>query len=295
MYTREDIEHDLTELGLGEGDIVLARAGLRSLGPIQGGRVSHVVIQALLNVVGPQGTVLGLAHTQVTKGIHRKKAQVFRRDTPCITGGLAAAMLGWPGAHRSTHPTNSVVAIGKYAEDLVADHDENSTCFSFMRKLVDINAKMMHAGCDESSPGFSTVHLTYEALGLARKSILSGLYGTYYEKDGVIFWFAKRDVPGCSKGFRKFYDLYRKAGILHEGELGDAQAYLISSASVAFQVEQEAVRKDPAFSLCDDSDCYSCRGTKYFNFRDMPRYYLRHPGKLRNVLLRLGGFGTRTA
>jgi aminoglycoside N3'-acetyltransferase len=294
MYKREDLERDLVKLGLEEGDVLMARAGLRSLGPIEGGHASQVLIQALLNIVGPQGTVLGLTHTQVSKGIHRKEAQVFRRDTPCITGGLAAAMLLWPGAYRSAHPTNSMVAIGEKAEDLLADHDEKSSCFSFMRKLIDLNAKMINIGCDKSSPGFGTIHFTYEELGLAEKSILSGLYGIYYEKDGNVKWFSKRDVPGCSSGFWRFYDLYRKAGILREGTVGNADASLIMDASAAFAIEREAVVKDPTFSLCDDPDCYSCRGTKYFNRKDMPRYYLRHPGKLKNLVLRLCGFGRKT-
>jgi aminoglycoside N3'-acetyltransferase len=247
------------------------------LGPVDGSH-GEVLVAALLEAVGPGGTVVGLAHTPVAGRSDR--SNVFHSDSPCITGGFAATMLKWPGAFRSAHPTNSMVAIGRQAESLLHSHDETSTCFAPICTLIEMNGKMVLIGCVEASPGFSTVHYAYEELGLADKSLLRGLRGAYYERDGQLRWFAKNDVPGCSKGFGAFYPLYRAHGALRTGKVGDADSILIKAAD-AYNIESPAIRADPRLSLCNRPDCFSCRGTKLFNVRDMWAFYLRHPSRAR--------------
>ncbi len=280
MYTRNDIANDLRNLGLAGGDIVLVRAALKATGAVDG-IPAQTLIGALLDVIGGSGTILGLSHTATSKP--SEKEAVFRRDTPCVSGGFAAALLDWKGSYRSRHPTNSIVAIGHDAESLLRDHDETSTCFGPMRKLVDAGAKMVLVGCVESSPGFSTVHLVYEDLNLADKSTLSGLYGSYYEKDGQIRWFSKKDVPGCSMGFGKLYPVYRQRGVLVSGKVGDAESLLIKARD-AYAIEYDVISRDPTAALCDRPSCFSCRGTKLFNVPGMLRYYATRPHKLPRLL-----------
>jgi aminoglycoside 3-N-acetyltransferase len=278
-YTREDLAQNLRDLGLGSGDVVLVRVALRALGPVEGG-TADVLIGALVDVVGERGTILGLSHTEAAR---RAVAATFALDAPPVTGGFVAAMLGWEGAYRSSHPTNSMVAIGRDAESLLEDHDENSTCFAPMRRLIDVDAKMLLIGCVDSSPGFSTVHLVYEDLGLATKSLVSGLDGAHYERDGERRWFSKRDVPGCSMGFGHLYPLYREREVMSSAKVGDAASLLIGCAQ-AYEIERTAIKRDPKISLCDDPDCLSCRGTKLFNVSDMLPFYLKRPRMLAGIL-----------
>lgn len=281
LLRRSDIERDLRSLGLREGDVVLARVAVKAIGDIVEGRPADVLIDSLLNVLGEEGTLLGLSHTEATR--RSPTAPVFRRDAPCITGGFAAALLARDGAHRSLHPTNSMVAIGRDAESLLREHDETSTCFAPMRNLVRADAKMLLIGCIESSPGFSTVHLVYEDLGLATKTLMYGLEGSYFERDGELRWFSKRDVPGCSMGFGRFYPLYSARDVLSSGTVGDADSMLIGCRD-AYEVELAAVRRDPRISLCEDPDCISCRGTKLFNRGDLVRFYAKRPRFLVGLL-----------
>ncbi len=255
---------------------MLARSALKSLGKVDG-NAAQLLIEALLSVVGETGTVLGLSHSAISTRLARWN--VFHRNAPCTTGGLASALLSWPGALRSKHPTNSMVAIGRDAEVLLRGHDETATCFGPIRKLIDANGKMMLVGCVESSPGFSTVHYAYEELGLAEKSIQRGLRGAYYERDGRTYWFAREDVPGCSMGFSNFYPLYRERGVLVCGKVGDADSMLVR-AQDAYPIELSEIRRDPRISLCQNPGCFSCRGTKLFNTQDMFRFYRTHPLKL---------------
>jgi aminoglycoside 3-N-acetyltransferase len=59
--TRASLGRDLSTLGLSAGDTVLVHSSLRSLGWVCGGALA--VVQALLDVLGPGGTLVVPAQT----------------------------------------------------------------------------------------------------------------------------------------------------------------------------------------------------------------------------------------
>jgi aminoglycoside 3-N-acetyltransferase len=272
-YTLEDLAAGLERLGLAKGDSVLLRAATRPIGATAG-RAAELLRDAALRVVGPDGTLLGLSFSQQTFRFRRRTSPVFRADSATDTGGFAAAMLAYPGAVRSQHPTNSFVGIGAMARDLLAGHDAQATCFAPMRRLMEAGGKMVLVGCGSSSPGFSTVHLVQEELGLATQSFFRDLFGSWYEVDGSVRWFSRHDVPGCSRGFGKFYSHYTAAEKLRTGRVGDAESMLIG-CNDAFDVEYALLNNDPRFALCDRRGCLSCRATRMYNMRDIPGFILR--------------------
>ena len=54
--TRDSLAGDLRALGIGAGDVLLVHSSLRSLGWVSGGALA--VVQALLDVLGPAGTLV---------------------------------------------------------------------------------------------------------------------------------------------------------------------------------------------------------------------------------------------
>ena len=60
-YTVQSLGSDLRALGLAAGDTVLVHSSARSLGFAAGG--SQAVVQALLDVLGPSGTLVVPTHT----------------------------------------------------------------------------------------------------------------------------------------------------------------------------------------------------------------------------------------
>ena len=62
---QDDIERGLREIGLREGDLIVVHSSLSSFGYVVGG--PDTVIDALLESVGPNGTVIMPAHTGVAK------------------------------------------------------------------------------------------------------------------------------------------------------------------------------------------------------------------------------------
>jgi len=286
IFDQAHLCDQLRNLGLRRGDTALVRVDFGKMGMLARPG-DHTLIHSLLEVLGPSGTLVALTHSPTQWLFRRSRNYIFDpRTAPCITGRFAKTVLNWPGAVRSTHPTCSMTAIGAQAPELLAGHDHRSTCFGPMRKLVAANAWMVLLGCTRSSPGFSTVHLVYEDLGLASKSLLSGLLGCYCQTPAGVHWFSQRDIPGCSLGFHKFYPLYRQNGLLRASSIGTGEAFAIRAAD-AYAVERTAVLADPRTALCDNPQCLSCRGTRLFNLRDMPRFWIvQGPRKIWNRVVR---------
>jgi aminoglycoside N3'-acetyltransferase len=181
-------------------------------------------------------------------------------------------MLARDGAYRSQHPTNSFVALGRGASAFLASHDQTAACFSPVAPLMDRGGKMLLLGCEVSSPGFSTVHLAQHRLGLDTRTWMSLVFGRrYYKPDGGIAWYRKRDVPGCSMGFSRFYPVYRDRGLLREGRIGAANGMLIE-ARAAFEVELAQLQNDPTAALCDNDACLICRLGWFYKPIELGRY-----------------------
>lgn len=265
---------ELRALGLSSGDMVLVRAALGALGPLADPARSRadLVIGALLEVVGSNGLILGLSFSRNDWSIRFPKLPPYQRFEPAITGGFVASMLAWEGAYRSMHPTNSFVAIGRGAEALLTDHDQTAPCFGPMASLVEQGGKMLLIGCEDSSPGFSTVHLAQHRLGLDTKTWMSLVFGRRYSApSGALAWYRKHDVPGCSMGFSNFYPIYRDKGLLYEGKIGAANSLLIDARS-ALEAELEQLKVDPTVALCDNNACLTCRLGWFYKPMELRRY-----------------------
>lgn len=263
---------DLGRLGIAKGDVVLVRASLKKIG-IPGERIGETLVNTLLNAVGDEGTIVGLTFTRNFFLPRIDKKYIFNAQTPSTSGGFTGAMLAHPKAVRSMHPTNSYVAIGRDAHAILDHQDESSTCFSPIEKIVDMDGKMILIGCVFNSPGFTTVHLAQEKLGLSSRSILKGLIGVYYQKDSQIKLFKKRDFGGCSDGFYKLYSHYVRNEKLICGEIGNAYSIGIK-AKDAYTIDYNVIKNDNKYPLCDNPRCFSCRGTWWYNKSDMVKYYL---------------------
>lgn len=123
MWTQRDLTTALRDLGLESGDTVLVHSSLRRLGPVEGG--ADGVIDALLAVVGAEGTVAVPTHTWDTVRAHQP---VFHQlYSPSIVGTLTNVFRQRREAIRGLHPTHSVAAIGRRATEMVEGHERDAT------------------------------------------------------------------------------------------------------------------------------------------------------------------------
>jgi aminoglycoside 3-N-acetyltransferase len=121
---------DLRRLGLRPGQVVLVHTSLASLGWVAGG--AQAVIEALLELLGPAGTLAMPAHTgqltdpatwrnpPVPAAWHRAIRRAMPEFDPARTpsrhmGAVAELFRTWPGVRRSLHPLGSMTALGPAA------------------------------------------------------------------------------------------------------------------------------------------------------------------------------------
>jgi aminoglycoside N3'-acetyltransferase len=286
-YTKEDLVVHLKSIGINQGDTVLVRASLGRVGRMASpGKKTFMA--ALQTVVGPDGTLVSLAFTRsFIFGIGAKKPHnIFTKETPPSIGALANMFLNHPDHKRSKHPTNSFIAIGKNAQDIVSNHNENSLSYTPISRLIELNAKMLLVGCIKDSPGFTTVHYAQEVLGITRKSFFSYLLWVYYKNADKNKLFIRKDCGGCSAGFRKFYADYLEESKLSIGMVGDAQSMLINSVD-AYNIEYERIKKNHKYFLCDNNLCVVCRVSWLFNMQDIPKYLIYKSINLIKSLVKL--------
>lgn len=253
---------DLRRIGLAEGDAVALRCATRPIAPELKG-VAAMLLDALLQTVGPTGTVIASTHTEVQMSREKAHLAVFSTDAPTTAGGFAAAVLRHPDHRRSAHPSSSIAAIGAHAGFIVDAHGERSRAFSWVRQLIEISGKQMIVGCVAESPGFNTVHFAQEELGLSSRTFLSGREGSFVAVPGQEpRWVPRIDVPGCSLGFWKLYGPYVRGGIVRTDRIGNAYS-IFSDAGEALALERAILAKNPRAVLCDSPDCISCASWSY--------------------------------
>jgi aminoglycoside 3-N-acetyltransferase len=131
VVTQAMIEQGLRALGLGPGDLVIAHSALRSFGWVEAGRScasgEDAVIEALLEVVGPAGTLCMPALSYGNYGPENPPPPFDPRSTPCIVGRIPERFRQRPGVTRSLHPTHSVAATGARVAAILRDHELSPT------------------------------------------------------------------------------------------------------------------------------------------------------------------------
>lgn len=273
MYSIEKLKNDLENLGITKGDTVLVRADLGVIGKIET-KKREDYINFILEVVGEEGTIVGLSFTSGFF-IKKNKNDFFDGKNKSYTGAFANTMLSHPKAIRSTHPTNSYVAIGKNAQYILENHDENSGAYEPIRKIVELSGKMILIGCVESSPGFTTTHLAEVDLGLHKRIIFPTLNRVYYKKNDEIKLFKRKDLGSCSSTFYRFYGHYVKNELLQQGYIGNAYSILID-AKKAFDLDLKILESNPKITLCENPSCMLCRARRWDNLIDMPMFVVRN-------------------
>lgn len=111
--TTGGIAEGLRALGICPGERLMVHSSLSSLGYVEGG--APAVIEALLEVLGPAGTLMVPTFT------HSATEYFDPLESPSKNGAITEAARLRRGARRSLHPTHAVTVIGPDAEELLAD------------------------------------------------------------------------------------------------------------------------------------------------------------------------------
>ena len=167
IITKEILVRDLERAGIKKGDSVIVHSSLRRIGYVENG--AQTVIDALLNAIGSEGTLLFPTSPVETHGkAYLESNPVFDvRSTPSKMGAISEQFRKMKGVKRSLHPLESVAAIGPLAEYYTKDHFAQPTPYnenSPFARLAEKHGKILSLGVINMEHTCINMHASEDAV-----------------------------------------------------------------------------------------------------------------------------------
>ncbi len=242
---KEDIKGGLEKLGLKKGDVVGVHSSLSSFGYVEGG--ADTVIDALLETVGEEGSIVMPTYSTNRKEIERTKREVEfgvtwkykilpynPQETPCWTGRIPETFRKRKNVIRSVNPTHSVAATGPKANQLVQGWN----------KLLEADGYILLLGVDLGC--CSAMHLAEERVQLP-PHILEKITPPpeLLEKYGADLGWPKWDIGyGPYPNFAKMEEPCKEQGIMKMVKIGESTVKLLRLREL-IDLYAEYLRRNP--------------------------------------------------
>jgi aminoglycoside 3-N-acetyltransferase len=202
---------ELRALGVRPGEVLMVHARVSALGWVVGG--TGAVVLALLDALGPDGTLMAYAGWEDDPygmaGWPEDWQAAYEAELPPFdpitaeavhaNGRLPERIRTWPGAVRSRQPEAGIVAVGRRADWIVADHpmDDAYGAGSPLAKLVEADGQVLALGAP-----LSTLTILHHAEATAR---VAGKRRVVYRMpvlaDCGIIWREFRDIDTAEGAF----------------------------------------------------------------------------------------------
>lgn len=249
MHLRDDLTRNLRELGLQPGDLVMVHSSMRAVGPILGG--PNEMIEALLAVVGPEGTVMiyvdweDAAQSLTRTDRDRQPPERLMEAWPAFDPAKARAdrsygilpefLRTWPGAHRSGNPGASMAAVGARAAWICADHplDYGYGPGSPLAKLVEERGRVLLLGSPLEN--VTLLHFSEHVARLPNKSVIR--YREKLLRDGRAQWVDIEEFDTAdpvveaapADHFHQLVRAYLAENDVPHGKVGGAESHLFDA------------------------------------------------------------------
>jgi aminoglycoside 3-N-acetyltransferase len=236
--TRTSLRKDFEKLGVKEGMVLIVHSSLSSIGWVCGGPVA--VVQALMDVVGEQGTLIMPTQTVDNSDpagwenppVPKEWWETIRKEMPAYDpqytptrgmGKVVETFRTFPGVKRSLHPMYSFAAWGKQADYIVSDQplENGFGPDSSIEKLYELGGHVLLIGVGYDS----NTSLHYAEHAIPNRKKLSK--GSAVFEDGQQVWKTYEEILYDSEPFEQLGKAFEKEGHVTIGKIGMADCRLM--------------------------------------------------------------------
>lgn len=240
MYTKEQLKAHLKEMGVNPMGTLLVHSSMKAIGEVEGG--ADTVLDALIEYM-KDGLLILPTHTWKQM---RPEYNVFYADRePSCVGILTNLIMKRPGVFRSLHPTHSVAAIGREAEEYVKGEENARTpcpregCWG---RLYDRKAQILMLGVTLSK--YTYLHSVEEWADVPGRLTKQEIPLFVLDFEGNEYAVPQHRHAGAnSDWFPKMDEEYLTRGAMKMGRFGDAVCRLCDAVKTA-DIALEWLKKD---------------------------------------------------
>ena len=228
MYAKDDLRENLSELGINPDGTLMVHLSYKAIGEVEGS--GDAVLDVLCDYMR-RGLLVLPSHTWSNVSTDNPVMDVLY--TPSCVGVLPEMFRKRPGVRRSLHPSHSLAALGKDADDFLSgDEHVNTPCGKggTYFKLWERDAQILLIGVSCTRNTF--IHGIEEWDG-AEGSISAekkDFYVIDYDGNRLHTPLYTHCAPLGSETFSKIEPFAYQQGALTFGRFGDATARLMSAA-----------------------------------------------------------------
>ena len=225
--TRTEISAGIESMGLKAGDRAMVHSSLSSIGHVEGGAAT--VVQAILDVLGPTGTLMVPTFT------HSGCQYFDPQATPSLNGAITEAARAFDGAVRSLHPTHALTAIGPDADDLLKDDLDRGALGRDcgLDRLIEKGGYVFLLGVGHKSN--SAVHIGEDYAGADRHAALSPenpkIVALNHPDRGEVE-ITLTEMMGSTIAFDRIEQALRERDQIVDGTIGTARCQLMKGKDV---------------------------------------------------------------
>jgi aminoglycoside 3-N-acetyltransferase len=272
--TRDDIAEGLAELGVRKRSLLMVHSSLSAIGEVDGG--AEAVVDGLLDVLGPGGTLVVPAFTFTTPSVYfeaRDANWIFDPvETPSEMGAITNTVRNRPGARRSIHLWYSVTALGPLADRITTAGGTSAwDAESPMAWVLRNGGWLLLLGVPYQN--LTAIHIWEVEFGVDYR-VDYDVERPMRQPDGSLITLVSRvhapveTHPGGD--FNRFGERLEAAGNVHIGHVGNAVARLFSSgdaypiAKAMYDSDARSFLKqtDPVTSLTYGHTIQNMKGTQ---------------------------------
>jgi len=243
--TPKSLVRDLYAMGVERGMLLNVHSAMSKLGWVVGG--AQGVIDALLEALGPAGTLMMPAHSaQLSDPANWRMPpapeswwETIRREMPAYDpartptrkmGAIAEAFRTYPAVLRSAHPQTSHAAVGSLAEEIVVEHPLD--CLfgdeSPIGKLYALDGHVLLLGVNHGNN--TLLHLAEDRAEIPSKSRHDE--GSPVLVDGQREWQPFRPIKVDDEDFAELGEAFAATGLEKRGMVGASEARLMRARDV---------------------------------------------------------------